>query len=529
MARRAGACGLVARQIFAHGGRIGLLEAALEVGQDALERMRALDDALLLRLAAGLGRVGELDGLLAGAVEQHLARLLGQRLERRVDVEAVVLGHALEHRERVAVAAVPALDRARGQAQRREGDHALRIERDDLAQAVAARAGAHRRVEREQARLQLRQRVAADRAGELGRIEMLGARVHLERERAAVGDAQRGLEALGQALARVVARLQAVDHDVDVVLLGLLEHRQVARLDDLAVDAKAHVALRLHVGEQLGELALAVAHHRREHHQLRFFGQREHGVHHLRHGRGGQRQVVVGAVGRAGAGEQQAQVVVDLGDGADGGARVVAGGLLLDGDRRRQALDHVDVGLVHQLQELARIGRQALHVAALALGVEGVEREAGLARARQPGDHHQRVLGDVEVDVLEVVRARAAHADRMRVRARHADRVRHRRLHARRAHGAGQVASGAFFRLHRGGGPGRGDAGRALRRRDAGLLRYGGGSLGGWHGKRRATDHDKQAVKSLHVWPPAATVQGAAKGAIRPESAVRRGARQIRR
>ena len=41
------------------------------------------------------------------------------------------------------------------------------------------------------------------------------------------------------------------------------------------------------------------------------------------------------AVGCAGAGEEQTQVIVDLGHGADGGARVVAGGLLFDGNRRR--------------------------------------------------------------------------------------------------------------------------------------------------------------------------------------------------
>ena len=92
---------------------------------------------------------------------------LGQLLERRVDVEAVVPGHALEQREGVGVAPVPALDRAAGQlsagkATTRSGSNTV-----IMAQAVAGRAGADRRVEREQARLELGQRVAADRAGEL--------------------------------------------------------------------------------------------------------------------------------------------------------------------------------------------------------------------------------------------------------------------------------------------------------------------------------------------------------------------------
>ena len=112
------------------------------------------------------------------------------------------------------------------------------------------------------------------------------------------------------------------------------------------------------------------------------------------------------AVRLADARPQQAQVVVDLGDRADRRARVARGRLLVDRDRRREALDRVDVGLVHLAEELARVGRQRLDVAALALGVDRVEREARLARAGQPGDHDQRVPRQRQRDVLEVVLAR---------------------------------------------------------------------------------------------------------------------------
>ncbi len=128
------------------------------------------------------------------------------------------------------------------------------------------------------------------------------------------------------------------------------------------------------------------------------------------------RQAGGGRIGHADAREQQAQVVVDLGDGADGGARVLRGRLLLDGDRRRQPVDVVDVGLLHHLEELARVGRQALDVAALALGVDRVEGERGLARARQPREDDQRVARDLQVDVLQVVLARAADVDRLGIR-----------------------------------------------------------------------------------------------------------------
>ena len=401
------------RQVVAHHAGLGLAPAPRDVGDDALEGM-ALDQGLALARTA-VEDIGEGHFLLARAPQHHVAHLLGQLLEGQLHIGAIVARHALQHGEVVAVAPVPALDGAAGQAQRGKGHHALGIEGLRAAQAVAARAGAHGRVEREQARLQLGQRIAAQRAGELGAEEVFLAAVHLQGDHAAAGvgatRAQGGLETLGQALLGVGTHLEAVDHHVDVVALVLLQRGQGMGLVDLAVDAKAHIALGLHLREQLGELSLLVARQRPQHHEARVLGQGQGRIHHLADGLGLQRQVVVGAVGRAGACEQQAQVVVDLGHRAHGGARVVAGGLLLDADGGRQALDQVHIGLVQPPQELARIGRQALHIAALALGVQGVEGQAGLARARQPGDHHQPVARNVQVDVLEVVRARTADGD----------------------------------------------------------------------------------------------------------------------
>ena len=117
-------------------------------------------------------------------------------------------------------------------------------------------------------------------------------------------------------------------------------------------------------------------------------------------------------MGNADARPQEAQVVVDFGDRADGRARVLARRLLLDGDGRRQAVDLVDVRLLHLLEELPGVGRERLDVAPLPFGVDRVEGERRLARAGQAGDDHQPVAGDGEVDVLQVVLAGAAHDDR---------------------------------------------------------------------------------------------------------------------
>src|SRR5690606_5286576 len=98
-------------------------------------------------------------------------------------------------------------------------------------------------------------------------------------------------------------------------------------------------------------------------------------------------------------------------DRADGRARVLRSGLLFDRDGRGQALDQVDVRLAHQFEELAGVGAQALDVAALALGVDGVERQRALARAGQAGEHHQLLARNVDIHALEVVLAGAAHAN----------------------------------------------------------------------------------------------------------------------
>src|SRR5262249_61985913 len=77
----------------------------------------------------------------------------------------------------------------------------------------------------------------------------------------------------------------------------------------------------------------------------------------------------------------------------------------------REPLDRVHLGLLHLLEELARVGRQRFDVAALAFGIDSVEGERRLAGAREPGDHDQLVARDLEVDVLEIVLAGASDDD----------------------------------------------------------------------------------------------------------------------
>ena len=196
------------------------------------------------------------------------------------------------------------------------------------------------------------------------------------------------------------------------MLLLLVElDRVVVEREHDAVDAHAREARLAHLLDHVAVLALPLLHERRQHQELRALRELHHLVDDLLRRLLRDRPAAAVAGEPAHARPQHAQVVVDLGDGADRRARVGARGLLLDRDRGREALDRVVERLLHLPEELAGVGRQALDVAALALGVERVEGERRLAGARDAGHDHERLLRDRDRDVLEVVLARSGDDD----------------------------------------------------------------------------------------------------------------------
>ena len=111
--------------------------------------------------------------------------------------------------------------------------------------------------------------------------------------------------------------------------------------------------------------------------------------------------------------EEDAQHRVGVGGGADRGARVGAHPLLVDDDRRRQPVEHVDVGPRQRRHEALHERAVGLVDQPLRLRGDRAEHERALARARDAGEHGQPALRDLDADVLEVVHARAVHADQV--------------------------------------------------------------------------------------------------------------------
>ena len=91
------------------------------------------------------------------------------------------------------------------------------------------------------------------------------------------------------------------------------------------------------------------------------------------------RYVARGAVRLPESSHQDAQIVVDLRDRADGRPGRVSRVPLLDGDRRRESLDMFQTRFGHLADELPGVGTEALDVAALSLGIDRVHGEGCLA------------------------------------------------------------------------------------------------------------------------------------------------------
>ncbi len=231
----------------------------------------------------------------------------------------------------------------------------------------------------------------------------------------AAGQAQRRLHRVGEPPSRRLLDREPVDDHLDRVLLVLLQHRQLARAgrrviepDRDPVDPGPGVALGLQLAEQLGVLPLAAADDRREDLEPGVLVELEHPVDDLLRRLPRDRAPALRAVRLADPGEQQPQVVVDLGDGADRRPRVAARRLLVDRDGRGQPVDEVHIWLVHLAKELPGVRRQRLDVPALTFGEDRVEREARLPRAGQPGEDDHGVPRQVQRDILEVVLASTA-------------------------------------------------------------------------------------------------------------------------
>ena len=81
---------------------------------------------------------------------------------------------------------------------------------------------------------------------------------------------------------------------------------------------------------------------------------------------------------------------------------------MFDGNRGRDASDLVHTRLVHAVEELSHVRAEGFDVTALPFGVNGLESETRLSAAARAGDDRQFAKRKIDIDVFEIILARAA-------------------------------------------------------------------------------------------------------------------------
>ena len=376
----------------------GFAEAALQV----------VCNALKLGVVGGLDIVGvphHLDLLALAAVEQDVHNFLGQVLDGGVQRKVVVVGQAVVvHARQAALDIIPAAGADGALADRLilVRDNQVGVDAHEGAEAGALFTGTKRVVEGEHPGIELLDADVVLRAGVvLGEHHLLT--VHHIHQHQTAGQADGGFQRVGQAGLDVRAHHQAVDHNLDVVLFVLFQRNLLGQLIQVAVHPHPDIAGFAGALKLLLVHALFAADDGGQNLNLGALRQLHHLVHHLVDRLLADLPPADRAVRHADARIEQAQVVVDFGDGAHGGARVFGGGFLVDRDGRRQAGDLIDVRLFHHAQKLAGIGGKALHIPALSVGVDGIESKRRLARTGEAGKDNQLIPRNFQVDVFQVM------------------------------------------------------------------------------------------------------------------------------
>jgi len=200
-------------------------------------------------------------------------------------------------------------------------DEPIRVDLEVRAETGAGGAGAVGRIEGEEPGRDLGQRSAAVRARVVRGEDLLGAVRHRDDDDPA-RHARRRLDRVRQPLAvlLVAGRLghQPIDHDFDRVLLLLVELGRVVQVHERPVDPGAQEALLDHLGHLLLVFALLARNVGGQDREACAGLKTEGSVHHFLDRLGLDRPAALGAVGLADRGVEEPQVVVDLGDRADG-------------------------------------------------------------------------------------------------------------------------------------------------------------------------------------------------------------------
>ena len=209
-----------------------------------------------------------------------------------------------------------------------------------------------------------------------------------------------------------------VDDHVNVVGLRFFQLRRGAGIDELSIDPSPHKPLAADLFEQIAVRSLLSSHERCGDHCLATRFECQNALDNRLGRLLRQLAAAVRTMRGPRAGKQQAKKIVDAGRGSQRAARIDVAHTLFDRQRGGQSLDPVDVRALHLVEQCPGLGRQGLEIPSLSLGEECIEGQRALAASADAGHDDEFVPRNVDVEVLQVVDARPAHADQLGCRFR---------------------------------------------------------------------------------------------------------------
>ena len=341
---------------------------------------------------------------LVGAIEDVVQRLFGEFIQRGVEGAAIFFtdGRYLPKDLHILVFA-QRQDAAIADVQGHVGHDLVTVDDIDISQSLAMRAGAQGRVEREIVRCRFH--VGQSRGGIHERPAIVAYFVGfgIEYHQLSVALLESQVNGVFQAFTVLVGHLQAIDNKFHTVVHIAVQLHAKGDFPQHPIDPDVDVSLLAEILEQVLVVSLAVL-DKRGHDVdavslVTLHNQRQYLVDGVFH-HALSRQVGIG-VGSAGI--QESQVVIDLGCGAHGAARVAVDRLLPYRDDGTQAGNLVHVGALEHPHHVTGIGREGFQVSALPLGKHGVKCQRRLAAATQPRHYREAVVRNLNVNVLEVV------------------------------------------------------------------------------------------------------------------------------
>ena len=392
----------------------GITQLPFENRKNPLKRTR------VCTLSLAVTAVGLDQDWFATAIQQHIPLFIGELVPRGFDLKSKGLTHRIEQGEVVGVVLLSPGSNRRVDRLAGIGNHPFHRELAQVTDAVTSLTGAVGAVEREESRRQLLNHRSVHRTGEILGIQTLA--IHTLRkllsclgnhfhQSQTITPFQGGAQGIGEPLLHTFPCHEAIHDHLDVVAVVLVELDVVCQLTHLPVDPHPCKPLGCQTADQLAVGALLAPDHWCQQLVSRSLRQQQDVIDHLVDALRPDRTTALGTVGFASATEQKAQIVLNLGDGADGRSRVVTCRFLIDRNSGRQTLDGIDIGLVHLTKKLPGVSGKTLDVAALTLRKDRVERQGALAAATDTGEHHQLVARDRDVDVFEIVLSGPPHPD----------------------------------------------------------------------------------------------------------------------